>query len=176
MAQTTKRPAAGIGGSSRRIGTFSGQASNKSNVPIQVQRRGCCGIIRAELTGCNVCTALGTVAIACAPVLALCRKLVAAGHDPAMPLEVWRANQLALRIRSIGEAAGLTVEDDRHGRPRFRRWRERGVAQADQFTKSDGPQSDTTTLNVSLAVERTAPRASQRRRLFPKKESPDDCS
>jgi hypothetical protein len=38
---------------------------------------------------------------------------------------VWRGDVLCLRIRSIGEAAQLTVEDDRHGRPRLRRWRNR---------------------------------------------------
>jgi hypothetical protein len=32
---------------------------------------------------------------------------------------------LCLRIRHIGEAAQLTIEDDRHGRPRLRRWRNR---------------------------------------------------
>ena len=40
--------------------------------------------IRAELTGSNLCSALGITARAAAPVLALCRQLVAAGHDPAL--------------------------------------------------------------------------------------------
>jgi hypothetical protein len=46
-----------------------------------------------------------------AVVCALCRRLVEAGHDPAMPLEVYRGSTLALRVRSIGEAAGLTVNE-----------------------------------------------------------------
>jgi hypothetical protein len=66
-----------------------------------------CGAIRAELTGSNVCTALEVVAIASAPVLALCRKLVAAGIDPATPLEAWRGSTLCVRVRGIGEAAQL---------------------------------------------------------------------
>jgi hypothetical protein len=32
---------------------------------------------------------------------------------------------LCLCVRSIGEGARLAVEDDRHGRPRLRRWRDR---------------------------------------------------
>jgi hypothetical protein len=61
-----------------------------------------------------------------APVLALCRLLVAAGYDPATSLEVFRGEVLALRARTIGEGARLTVEDGRHGSPHFRLWRERG--------------------------------------------------
>ena len=50
-------------------------------------------------------SALGITATAAAPVLALCRKLVAAGFDPNTPLEAYRdRNVLALKVRSIGEA------------------------------------------------------------------------
>jgi hypothetical protein len=56
-------------------------------------------------------------------VLALCRALVTAGHDPNRPLHACRGDVFCLRLRSIGEGARLTVEDDRHGRPRLRRWR-----------------------------------------------------
>jgi len=80
----------------------------------------------AELIGSDRCCALGTTARSSAPVLALCRLLIEAGHDPATPLEVWRGTTLCLRVRSIGEGARLTVEDDRRGRPRLRRWRNRG--------------------------------------------------
>ena len=82
--------------------------------------------IRAELIGSDKCTAVGLTAHGSAPVLGLCRELVSAGHDPAMLLEAWRGDILCLRVHSIGEAARLTVEDDRHGRPRLRRWRARG--------------------------------------------------
>jgi hypothetical protein len=78
--------------------------------------------IRATLIGDNRCEAAGITVRGSAPVLALCRKLVEAGHDPAPALEAYRGETLCLRIRSIGEAAGLTVEDSRHGTPRFRRW------------------------------------------------------
>ena len=55
-------------------------------------------------------SALGITATAAAPVLALCRKLVAAGFDPNTPLEAYRdRNLLALKVRSIGEGARLAV-------------------------------------------------------------------
>ena len=76
--------------------------------------------IRAELFGSDCCIGFGLTARGAAPVLALCRKLVEAGHDPALALEAYRGETLCLRIRSIGEAACLTVEDSRHGTPRFR--------------------------------------------------------
>ena len=65
--------------------------------------------IRATLIGHNTCSALGIAARDYAPVLALCRALVDAGYDPASPLEAYRGGVLALRIRSIGEAANLEV-------------------------------------------------------------------
>ena len=92
---------------------------NLSNASIQTT-------IRAELIGSDRCFALGMNVRSTAPVLALCRRLVEAGHDPATPLEAWRGSTLCLRVRSIGEGARLTVEDDRRGRPRLRRWRNRG--------------------------------------------------
>jgi hypothetical protein len=76
--------------------------------------------IRAELIGSNTCSALGVVAHGHGPMLRLCRLLVDAWHDPAVPLEAWRGSVLCLRVRSIGEAAKLTVrESTRDGRPRF---------------------------------------------------------
>jgi hypothetical protein len=76
--------------------------------------------IRAELIGSSRCSAVGMAATGAAPVLALCRQLVAAGMAPDYGLEVYRGDQLALLIRSIGDAAKLTVrESTRDGRPRF---------------------------------------------------------
>jgi hypothetical protein len=46
-----------------------------------------------------------------AVVCALCRRLVESGHDPATPLAVYRGSTLALRVRGIGEAARLTVNE-----------------------------------------------------------------
>ena len=71
--------------------------------------------VRAELVGTNRATALGVEAHSPAPVLALCRALVEAGHDPATPLHAYRNNTLALKVRSIGEAACLEVNGEGTG-------------------------------------------------------------
>ena len=63
----------------------------------------------AELIGSDRCFALGMNVRSTAPVLALCRRLVEAGHDPATPLEAWRGDVLCLRIRSIGGGAALRI-------------------------------------------------------------------
>jgi hypothetical protein len=75
--------------------------------------------IRGELTGSDTCTTVGLTVRSHAPVLAMCRQLLAAGLNPDQALEVYRGATLALRIRSIGEAAQLTVKDDSRGTPRF---------------------------------------------------------
>jgi hypothetical protein len=67
------------------------------------------GPIRAQLNGWDRCSAFGITATGSAPVLALCRLLIEAGHHPATPLEVYRGGILCLRVRSIGEAARLRV-------------------------------------------------------------------
>ncbi len=81
--------------------------------------------IRAELAFGDTCTAAGLTATGAAPVLVLCRRLLEAGHDPATRLQAWRGSILCLVVRSIGEAAGLTVEDRPSGGkpPRFIRYR-----------------------------------------------------
>jgi hypothetical protein len=81
--------------------------------------------ICAKLVDSDRCEAEGIIACAYAPVLALCRQLVAAGFNRTSPLEAWRGETLCLRVRSIGEGARLTVADDRHGTPRVRRQHKR---------------------------------------------------
>jgi len=81
--------------------------------------------VRAELIGDDICSALGITAQSSSPLLALCWKLIEAGHDPDAPLHAYRGNTLALKVRSIGEGAKLTVEDSAAGRPRFVRHRAR---------------------------------------------------
>jgi hypothetical protein len=77
--------------------------------------------LRAELSGSTICTAAGQVAIGHTPILVLCRELIAAGYDPATPLKVYRDGTLALRVRSIGAGAKLTV--DEHNGTRFAKWK-----------------------------------------------------
>ena len=69
--------------------------------------------IRAELKGDDTCSALGLTVCSSSPVLALRRRLVKAGYDPSMPLEVYRGDRLVLRVKSIGRAAELQVNS--HG-------------------------------------------------------------
>jgi hypothetical protein len=58
------------------------------------------------------------------PVLAMCRALLAAGHDG--PLEVYRGETLAMRIGSIRAAARVQVDesDDNGGTPTLKRHQE----------------------------------------------------
>jgi hypothetical protein len=65
--------------------------------------------LHADLIGDNVAIAEGIRARGCAPVLELARLLVAEGHDPRQALEVFRDGALALRVRSIGEAAAIAI-------------------------------------------------------------------
>jgi hypothetical protein len=74
--------------------------------------------IRAELTA-DTATADGITARGATPVLNLCRELIAAGLRPDAALDVFRNGILALRVRSIGEAARLTVKTGGNGAPTF---------------------------------------------------------
>ena len=65
--------------------------------------------IRADLIGSDTCIALGITVHAEAHVLAMCRRLLDAGHDLATPLETYRGTTLCLIVRSIGEAAQLEI-------------------------------------------------------------------
>lgn len=76
--------------------------------------------LRAELIGTDTCTVLRLSAHGVAPILALCRRLIEAGHDPAVALEVYRGNVLALAVRSIGEGAELEVNNKGTGFVRSR--------------------------------------------------------
>ena len=94
--------------------------------------RGCFGhadrsasVIRGELIGANLCKAAGFAATSATPVLALCRTLLAAGLNPDQPLEGYRGATLALRVRSIGEAAALELNSEGTG---FRRRRQPDAA------------------------------------------------
>jgi hypothetical protein len=63
--------------------------------------------IRAELIGSDTCTAMGIIARVHSPVLALCRLLIEAGHNPFARLEAYRGSTMCLTVRSIGEGAML---------------------------------------------------------------------
>jgi hypothetical protein len=65
--------------------------------------------ICATLSGSNRCEALGITKRGSAPLLALRRALMAAGHDPSRPLHAYRDDVLALWVRSIGDGARLRL-------------------------------------------------------------------
>ena len=75
-------------------------------------------LLRAELIG-DTCTAAEITGCGYVPVLALCRELITAGFSPEAPLEAWRGSISCLRIRSIGQAAKLTVRSAGNGCPVF---------------------------------------------------------
>src|SRR5579863_1962068 len=62
-----------------------------------------------RLFGTNKCSAKGFAVRGNAPVLLLCRELIKAGVDPDRAIEIYRGATLALRVRSIGEAACLEI-------------------------------------------------------------------
>jgi hypothetical protein len=101
-------PRAGLG---KTVQTFFGPSGR-----VVEPRRASILMIRIELSppppptkGQTIATACGISVRSRAPVLSLCRRLIQAGHDPAEPAEAWRGETLCLHIRSIGEAAELSV-------------------------------------------------------------------
>ena len=94
--------------------------------------------IHAQLAKDDHATACGIVTRSSSPVLRLCRLLVDAGHDPGLPLEAWRNGVLCLRVRSIGEAAGLEI--NAHGTG-FRQLREGGGASPIDLNAPDHPKT-----------------------------------
>jgi hypothetical protein len=82
-------------------------------------------VIRAELHSDDTATALGITVSAAAPVLALCRALVAASHDPSTRLEAYRGPTLCLTVCSIGARAQLEINAGGTG---FRRRRQADAA------------------------------------------------
>jgi hypothetical protein len=80
--------------------------------------------ITAAISGTDTCCADGIIAKASAPVLALCRKLIEAGYDPARPLHAYRSDTLCQTVSSIGWGARYTVKDNAVGTPTLRRFSE----------------------------------------------------
>jgi hypothetical protein len=91
------------GNAPKPVGWRARHVSNKSD---QSQTQ---VVLRGELYGSTTATAAGITATSTTPVLLLCRQLLAQGVDPDRAAEIYRGAVLALRIRSIGEAAGLEI-------------------------------------------------------------------
>ena len=91
-------------------------------------------IIQAELAFDDTATACGITVRSSTPVLALCRRLLEAGHEPSARLHVYRGSTLALTVRSIGEGAQLVINGRGTG---FRRARD-VVTASPMWGKGDG--------------------------------------
>jgi hypothetical protein len=119
MAYMTNPAAANGGGSGDDV-----HAAAKLNTPVNMRTAATNQVLRADLIGTDACSAAGITTTGSAPVLVLCRRLLAAGHDPATRLEVCRGATLALIVRSIGEPAQLEINskgsDFAAHRPRVR--------------------------------------------------------
>lgn len=94
--------------------------------------------MHGNLSG-DTCAAGGITARGAAPVLALCRKLIAAGHDPATPLHIYRGDTLTLTVRSIGRGAELTVVSAGNGTPIFAKARAAGGFTGPATRKNEWP-------------------------------------
>jgi hypothetical protein len=77
--------------------------------------------VLGQMIGSDKATAAGITVRGPVPVLGLCRALLASGVDPNRPLHIYRGDVLALKVRTIGENAKLSVREDRAG-PRFVPW------------------------------------------------------
>lgn len=71
--------------------------------------------ITAQLSSDTIASVIGSTIVinVGSPVLAICRKLLDAGYPSSADLEAYRGETLALRVRSIGEAAELQVDGAR---------------------------------------------------------------
>jgi hypothetical protein len=109
-----------------------GGAIASANLPRQLNPQQLAAPRRATLIGSDRCEAEGHTVRAYAPVLAMCRELVAAGYDPETPFEVYRGDTLCLKVRSIGEGARYTAKDSSAGTPVLRLYQEPvlGIARA----------------------------------------------
>jgi hypothetical protein len=91
-------------------GRDSGEDPSGSSVPTNSQDNPPAqGAIRAELIGDDTCVVSDLVTRSTSPVLAMARKLIAAGTDPGRPMWCYRGEVLCLIVASIGTAAGLEI-------------------------------------------------------------------
>ena len=112
MTHTNANPATGDGGARKEF------SSDDANTYIRPNKKSQAPIV-GRLFGDDRCTARGIEGRGHVPILALCRELLAAGIDPDRALDVYRGSVLALRIRSIGKGALLTVKTAGNGAPIF---------------------------------------------------------
>lgn len=76
-------------------------------------------MIEATKTGPGVVEAAGLTVKHRTPTLALCRALLAAGHDDGPMVVRDTAGQALMTVRSIAEAADMSVMENANNGPRF---------------------------------------------------------
>jgi hypothetical protein len=89
--------------------------SNSSYVAAKYRRHEISATLRGD-DHCE-CKEFDASVTANAPVLALCRQLLAQGVDPDWAVAVYRCGILTLKVHSIREAAQLTVKTAGNGAP-----------------------------------------------------------
>jgi hypothetical protein len=77
-------------------------------------------VLTGALIGDDTATACGIAVRSTSPVRVLCRELIATGMTPDAALTVFRYGTVALRVRSIGEAAALEINSKGAGFTRAR--------------------------------------------------------
>jgi hypothetical protein len=98
-----------------------------------------------------------------APVPALCRALVVAGHDPHRPLHVYRGHVLALVVGSIGDGARLRVAIHGIGFEHVTGCTGGSPARQNGF-EVVRPGSDATPINAAILLKETSLQNTTRRR------------
>ena len=107
ISRKAARPASAVTGrESQVIDLLAGKINPSRNILAKREH------VIAELVGddCCRCQEIDAAVTANAPVLAMCRQLLATGVDPDTPLRVYRRGVLAVKVRSIREGARLTVK------------------------------------------------------------------
>jgi len=104
LARNSAGPAPAVTECKAQIDQLGGKVNS-----LATPRRQPAQAIRAELRGDNECRAAALITRGTTPILAMCRKLVAAGVNPATPLECYRGPTLAIIVASIGHGAGLEI-------------------------------------------------------------------
>jgi len=99
--------------------------------------------IRAELSSDSIATSCGIEIKSPSPVLALCRELLARGSLSSASMAIYRDDTLCLKVRSIGEAAGLAVSPHGIG------FKKRGRENEDEAPYSDFPRQPDLAASVT---------------------------
>jgi hypothetical protein len=111
----------------------------RRNGAMRVNTNGAPATATAHLHGDDICSALGIEAHGPSPLLMLCRALIAAGVEPSTSLAAYRGDTLALKVRAIGEAAGLEVAPHGVGFIRAPKRRRASLASRDEGAASRAP-------------------------------------